>query len=97
MVDELTEEFPFKDGWPVSFKMNDLGILRPRDMPPVEVIGIEVADPHGPYGAKGVGEIGLVPTAAAVANALCQHDGIRRMTLPLKVPKALGKKDKGAE
>ena len=93
----LTEEFPFKDGWPVSFKMNDLGILRPRDMPPVEVIGIEVADPHGPYGAKGVGEIGLVPTAAAVANALCQHDGIRRMTLPLKVPKALGKKDKGAE
>ena len=38
-----------------------------------------------------------MPTAAAVANALCQLDGIRRMTLPLKEMKALGKKPKGAE
>ena len=41
-----------------------------------------------------VGEIGLVPTAAAVANALCQFDGIRRTTLPLKEMKLLGKKNK---
>ena len=91
----LTEEFPFKDGFPVSFKMADLGILRPKDMPPMEVIGIEVPDAVGPYGAKGVGEIGLVPTAAAVANALCQFDGLRRTTLPLREMKALGKKNKG--
>jgi aldehyde oxidoreductase len=87
----LTEEFPFRDGFPVSLKMADLGILRARDMPPVEVIGVEVPDALGPYGAKGVGEIGLVPTAAAVANAFCQLDGIRRTTLPLKEPRALGK------
>ncbi|MBK8794648.1 MAG: selenium-dependent xanthine dehydrogenase [Holophaga sp.] len=93
----LTEEFPFKDGFPVSFKMADLGIIRPRDMPPVEVIGVEVADLHGPYGAKGVGEIGLVPTAAAVANALCQLDGIRRTTLPMRELKALGRKPKGVQ
>jgi len=50
----------------------------------MEVIGIEVKDPVGPYGAKGIGEIGLVPTAAAVANALYQFDGIRRKKLPMK-------------
>jgi xanthine dehydrogenase molybdenum-binding subunit len=57
--------------------------MRAADMPPIEVIGVEVADEFGPYGAKGVGEIGLVPTAAAVANALCLFDGRRRFRLPL--------------
>ena len=50
----------------------------------MEVIGIEEEDPVGPYGAKGIGEIGLVPTAAAVANALYTFDGIRRRSLPMK-------------
>lgn len=93
----LTEEFPYKDGWPVSLRMADLGLIKARDMPPIEVIGLEVPDAAGPYGAKGVGEIGLVPTAAAVANALCALDGIRRTTLPLKEPKALGKPSQGAK
>ena len=51
------------------------------------MIGVEVPDPHGPYGAKGVGEIGLVPTAGAVANALYQFDGERRRELPMRLPK----------
>jgi len=34
-----------------------------------------------------VGEIGLVPTAAAVANALYQYDGVRRTKLPMRIPK----------
>jgi xanthine dehydrogenase molybdenum-binding subunit len=90
----ITEDFPYRDGWPVSWKMADLGILRAKDMPPMDVIGVEVPDAHGPYGAKGVGEIGLVPTAPAVANALCQFDGVRRTSLPLKEMKLLGKKSK---
>jgi xanthine dehydrogenase molybdenum-binding subunit len=45
---------------------------------------IEDQHPEGPYGAKGVGEIGLVPTAPAVAGALYKYDGIRRFTLPMK-------------
>ena len=90
----VSEEFPYKDGRPVSLKMADLGLIRAKDMPPMEIIGIEVPDAVGPYGAKGVGEIGLVPTAGAVANALCQFDGIRRTTLPLKEMKLLGKKNK---
>jgi xanthine dehydrogenase molybdenum-binding subunit len=90
----VTEEFPYKDGFPVSWKMADLGIIRARDMPEVDVIGVEVPDEHGPFGAKGVGEIGLVPTAAAVSNALWRFDGIRRTTLPLKEMQLLGKKKK---
>lgn len=90
----VSEEFPYKDGRPVSLKMADLGLIKAKDMPPMDIIGIEVPDAVGPYGAKGVGEIGLVPTAAAVANALCQLDGVRRTTLPLKDLRLLGKKPK---
>jgi len=45
---------------------------------------VEDPEPEGPFGAKGVGEIGLVPTAGAVAGALEAFDGVRRMTLPMK-------------
>jgi CO/xanthine dehydrogenase Mo-binding subunit len=87
----VSEDFPLKDGRPVSLRFNDLGIIKAKDMPPVEVVGVEVTDPHGPYGAKGVGEIGLVPTAAAVANALYQFDRVRRTALPLREPRLLGR------
>ncbi len=69
---------------PVTFKLRELGVLRARDMPEVEVILVEDPEPEGPFGAKGVGEIGLVPTAAAVAGALEAFDGVRRTTLPMK-------------
>ena len=52
---------------------------------------VEVKDPYGPYGAKGVGEIGLVPTAPAIANALYQFDGVRRRKLPLQREKYVSK------
>ncbi|MEI7727035.1 MAG: selenium-dependent xanthine dehydrogenase [Bacteroidota bacterium] len=80
----LTEDLPMKDGRLISAKLADCGVLNARQMPEIIVIGVEEADPVGPYGAKGIGEIGLVPTAAAVANALCQFDGIRRKRLPMK-------------
>jgi xanthine dehydrogenase molybdenum-binding subunit len=79
----LSEDLPMADGQLVSTKMRDLKILRAKDMPQVVVLGVEVKDPVGPYGAKGLGEIGLVPTAAAVANAFCDFDGVRRYSLPL--------------
>jgi CO/xanthine dehydrogenase Mo-binding subunit len=80
----LTEELPMKDGRPVSLKFKDLGILRANEMPEMEIIGIEEKDPVGPYGAKGIGEIGMVPTAAAIANAFYAFDGIKRTKLPIK-------------
>jgi xanthine dehydrogenase molybdenum-binding subunit len=45
---------------------------------------IEEPDPECPYGARGVGEIGLVPTAPAVAGALESFDGVQRTVLPMK-------------
>jgi len=80
----LTEELPCEDGMPVAFKLREIGVLRARDMPKVEVILVEEHEPEGPFGAKGVGEIGLVPTAGAVAGALAAFDGVRRFTLPMK-------------
>jgi aldehyde oxidoreductase len=80
----LTENFPMENGRPVSLKLGKCGVIRAPEMPEVVVIGVESPDPHGPFGAKGVGEIGLVPTAAAVANALHAFDGIRRYSLPMQ-------------
>ncbi len=80
----LTEELSCADGMPVTFKLREIGVLRARDMPEIDVILVEDPEPEGPFGAKGVGEIGLVPTAAAVAGALEAFDGIRRYTLPMR-------------
>ena len=79
----LSEDFPCTDGHPDSLLLRDLGILRAAHTPSIDVILIEVPDAVGGYGSKGVGEIGLVPTAGAVAGALYAHDGIRRTSLPM--------------
>ncbi|HEY2510114.1 MAG TPA: selenium-dependent xanthine dehydrogenase [Polyangiaceae bacterium] len=81
----LTEELPCDEhGMPVTTSMREIGPLRAKDTPEIEVILVEDYEPEGPYGAKGVGEIGLVPTAPAVQGALHAFDGIRRYTLPMK-------------
>lgn len=80
----LTEELPMRKGYLVSDKLRDCKILRAKDMPPVKVIGIEKKDPVGPYGSKGVGEIGLIPTAAAIATAKYDFSKKRIYKLPIK-------------
>jgi aldehyde oxidoreductase len=80
----LTEDLSMVGSRLVSTKLRDCGVLNAENTPEIVVIGIEEKDPVGPYGAKGIGEIGLVPTAAAVANALYTFDGIRRHKLPMK-------------
>jgi CO/xanthine dehydrogenase Mo-binding subunit len=79
----LTEDFLSVGGRPVSLKMRDFGLVPAKYMPPVDVILIEIPDEVGGYGAKGVGEIGCVATAPAVAAALHDYDGIRRFKLPM--------------
>jgi len=79
----LSENFTSTNGRPDSLLLRDLGIVRARHMPEVDVILVEVPDEVGGYGAKGVGEIGCVATASAVAGALQSYDGIRRFTLPM--------------
>ena len=79
----LSEDLPCTDGQPDSLLLRDLGILKAKDTPRIDVVLIEVPDEVGGYGSKGVGEIGLVPTAGAVAGALYAYDGIRRFDLPM--------------
>ena len=80
----LSEGFPCDaDGKPLNETLRSLDIIRPKDMPAVDVILVESAEPNSPYGIKGVGEIGLVPTAGAVAAAMHDRDGEWRNELPL--------------
>ena len=82
----LTEDFPSDPatGFPTIKSLRALGILRPKDIPPIEVILVEVPQPKSAYGIKGVGEIGLVPTSGAVAAMLQQVDGRWPNSLPMK-------------
>ncbi|HJM99565.1 MAG TPA: molybdopterin cofactor-binding domain-containing protein [Acidimicrobiales bacterium] len=81
----LTEGFPCDEvGRPKNLTLKSLNIIRPKDMPDVDVILVESPEPNSPYGIKGVGEIGLVPTAGAVAAALQAHDGLWRNELPME-------------
>ena len=57
---------------------------------PVEVTLVEKPHPEGPYGAKGIGEPGLVPTAAAIGNAVAAATGGRLYNLPVKPEQVLG-------
>lgn len=82
----LSEEFPTDPAtaFPTNMTLRSLDIIRAKDVPDIEVILVEAPQPDAPYGIKGVGEIGLVPTAPAVASALRNLDGRWRTTLPLK-------------
>ena len=83
----LSEEFPADEqGRPTHLTLRSLGILRAKDVPPIETVLVEVPQPRAPYGIKGMGEIGLVPTAGAVAAALHDLDGSWRTSLPMRRP-----------
>ena len=82
----LTEDFPHdpETGFPTNTTLRSLGILRAKDVPQIDVILVESPQPNAPYGIKGVGEIGLVPTSGAVAAALHEVDGQWRTVLPMR-------------
>jgi selenium-dependent xanthine dehydrogenase len=80
----LSEELPMEDGQLKTKRYGKLGIPRIKQVPRIEVKMVEVRDPLGPYGVKGVGEIGNIPTAGAVANALFRYDGVPRYQLPIR-------------
>jgi len=63
--------------------LHDYLIPTVGDVPEIEVIMIEDAEPLGPFGAKGVGEPGLVPTAPAILGAVHHATGVRVRRVPL--------------
>lgn len=85
----LTEKVQLVDGKVVNPNFRDYKILTANDAIPVEAVIIEDPDPAGPYGAKGIGEPGLVPTAPAIANAVYDAIGVRIKDLPITPEKVL--------
>ena len=93
----LTERLILEKGEVMNPNFRDYKLLTAKDVIPVEPVIIESMDEAGPYGAKGIGEPGLVPSAPAIANAIYDAVGIRLKELPMtpeRILKALKEKDK---
>jgi xanthine dehydrogenase molybdenum-binding subunit len=93
----LTEEMIFRQGELMNPNFRDYKILTAKDVPPIEAVLIEPWEETGPYGAKGIGEPGCVPSAPAIANAIYDAIGVRIKELPItpeKILKALKEKEK---
>jgi CO/xanthine dehydrogenase Mo-binding subunit len=85
----LTEELQVVEGKVANPSFRDYKILTANDVVPMEAVIIEDPEPSGPYGVKGTGEPGLVPTAAAIANAVYDAVGVRINDLPITPEKVL--------
>ncbi|MDP2744857.1 MAG: xanthine dehydrogenase family protein molybdopterin-binding subunit [Dehalococcoidia bacterium] len=92
----LSEEVVSNNGRVVNPNFIDYKLRGAGDMPPIESAIIEVPSTHGPFGAKGFSEAGLLLSAPAVANAVFDATGVRITSLPItaeKVLKALKEKE----
>jgi xanthine dehydrogenase molybdenum-binding subunit len=85
----LTEEIQVIDGKVMNPSFRDYKILTANDNIPIEAVIVEDPDQAGPFGAKGIGEPGLVPTAPAIANAVYDAVGVRIRDLPITPEKVL--------
>ncbi|MCK5098757.1 MAG: molybdopterin-dependent oxidoreductase, partial [Desulfobacteraceae bacterium] len=92
----LTEEVTIKDGEIMNANFRDYKLFTAKDAVKIKAPVIETDDKDGPFGAKGIGEPGCVPTAPAIANAVYDAVGVRIKDLPItpeKVLAALKKKN----
>jgi aldehyde oxidoreductase len=85
----LTEEFLSNESELVTNDLAKLGLPRIADVPPMEIAIVETPQPGGPYGAKGMGEVGLNPIAPAISNAIYDAAGVRLRSLPMSPAKVL--------
>jgi len=85
----LSEKLVLKDGKLMNPNFLDYKMLTAKDIPPIEAVIIETDERDGPFGAKGIGEPGLVPTAPAIANAIYDAVGVRIKDLPITPEKVL--------
>lgn len=80
----LSEAVYLEDGSIQNNALREYGIFTALDMPPIEIVQIETHDPLVPFGAKGVGEIGVAPVVPAVLNAIYDAVGVRLTQIPVK-------------
>ena len=75
------------DGQLLTATLTDYALPRAAMIPPIETVLLEIPSPHGPFGAKGVGEPPAIPGPAAVANAIRDAAGVRMTELPIRPEK----------
>jgi CO/xanthine dehydrogenase Mo-binding subunit len=84
----LNEEYYYNDrGQLVNASLLDYRMPTSLDLPMIDTIMVEVPNPGHPYGVRGVGEVPIVPPAAALANAIYHATGVRMSELPMSPPK----------
>jgi CO/xanthine dehydrogenase Mo-binding subunit len=85
----LTERLILEKGEVMNPNFRDYKMLTAKDVIPIEPVIIETNDEAGPFGAKGIGEPGLVPSAPAIANAIYDAIGVRIKELPMTPERVL--------
>lgn len=85
----LSEELLVQRGRAINPSLADYKIPAAAEIPKLTPLLVEVPHPDGPFGAKGLGEPGLAPTAAAIANAIYDAAGVRIKELPITAEKVL--------
>ena len=85
----LTEEMIYEKGNLINPSFHGYKMPTSMDMPNVHFYPIETYDEAGPYGSKGAGEAPLIPTAAAIANAVADALGTEFFSLPITAEKVL--------
>jgi CO/xanthine dehydrogenase Mo-binding subunit len=84
----LNEEYVFdRDGRMENSGFLDYRVPVASDLPMIDAVLVEVPNPRHPFGAKGVGEVPIVPPLAAVGNAVSAAIGVRMHDLPLSPPR----------
>jgi len=88
--------------WDAEGKVENAGFLDYRipvasDLPMIDTVIVEVANPLHPYGVRGVGETPIVPPLGAVANAMRHATGIRFHRLPMSPPRVLDALDRDGD
>jgi CO/xanthine dehydrogenase Mo-binding subunit len=90
----LNEEYIYdKDGRLENPGFLDYRVPVASDMPMIDTVIVEVPNPRHPFGARGVGEVPIVPPMAAVANAIADATGVRLRDLPMSPPRLLAALD----
>jgi xanthine dehydrogenase molybdenum-binding subunit len=79
----LSERLVVEEGRILTASFMDYAVLKAEDMPELVVRLVESMDAEGPFGAKGLGESGVIPVSAAVANAVKDAIGVRFTELPI--------------
>ena len=85
----MTEQFKFDNGRVLTSNLSTYLLPTTADVGEVETILVEDPEPLGPWGAKGIGEPAIIPTAAAIANAVSHAIGVQMNEIPLTPEKVL--------